>query len=92
MNLEGVELWGYGPEIDNRPDVREAFRTNEVGAIPEGMSEVPLEAGDEPVHTPAPPPAPPKSDSVLYQGVRYKKSELLDKGWSEAQIASLPVG
>ena len=95
MNLEGVELFGYGPEISNRPDPTEAFREKEAEAIPEGLSDVPLEAGDVPVKpreaTPAPPPAPPASDKVSYQGVVYAKEELRKRGWSEAQISSLPM-
>ena len=104
MNLEGVELSGYGPEISNRPDPREAFKQNKPAAMPQGMSKVPVSQGEVPVadrhpssDTP-PPPAPPggsdASDApsrVLYQGVAYERLQLIERGWTEAQVAALPT-
>lgn len=103
MNLEGVELSGYGPELSNKPDVREAFKENKPAAVPEGMSTVPVVKGDVPIanrhpeELPPPPPAPRVSEEehratgkVSYQGVIYGRDELLERGWTEAQVAALP--
>ncbi len=97
MNLEGVELSGYGPEIENRPDPREAFREKQAAVVPEGMSTVPVTKGEIPVPSePPPPPIPPgekevsAGSKVLYQGVVYERAQLMKRGWTEAQVAALP--
>lgn len=100
MNLEGVELSGYGPEIERRPDPRQAFKDTKAEAIPDGMSTVPVVKGEMPVADrhpePAapPPPAPPgsgeTSDKVVYQGTTYERQQLIARGWTEAQVAALP--
>ena len=98
MNLEGVELSGYGPEIETRPDPRDAFRENQAAVVPEGMSAVPVSDGEAPVPSePPPPPIPPGNgetragSKVLYQGVTYERDQLIKRGWTEAQVAALPT-
>ena len=103
MNLEGVELSGYGPELINKPDPREAFKENKPAAVPDGMSAVPVAKGDLPISSRhpeevSPPPPPPQGSKeppratgkVIYQGVTYERTQLMDRGWTEAQIAALP--
>lgn len=100
MNLEGVELSGFGPELSNRPDTREAFKRSAPAVMPEGMSAVPISKGDLPIESrygdsvaAPPPPNPPAADSdsqVLYKGVAYDKAQLMERGWTEAQVAALP--
>jgi hypothetical protein len=98
MNLEGVELSGYGPEIETRPDPREAFRAKQAAVVPEGMSDVPVPKGEVSVPGEAPPPPIPPGEKekstgskVLYQGVTYERDQLIRRGWTEAQVAALPT-
>lgn len=87
MNLNGIELAGYGPVISNVPDPRDAFRENEPEVMPKGMNSKPTD------DAPPPPPAPQTgvdAPRVMYKGVAYNPDDLLKQGWKPEQVAGLP--
>jgi hypothetical protein len=99
MNYHGVQLRGYGAEITNKPDSLEAFDRDDDDVMPEGMSLVPIDKGEEPVPVkqtelplpPTPPDAAGSAGKVLYQGIAYERDELIKSGWTAAQVAALPL-
>jgi hypothetical protein len=90
LNHSAVQHVAYGPEISLGFDEGAAFAANPVTALPPGATATP----PAPAGTWAPQPAPDflrPQPSRTHNGAVYTHEQLRGFGWTDAQIAALPL-